>query len=173
MARLTLQELREDYEREKRGLSKEQERRIEGMLFNYPFFEVAIEDARRRLEDLYEDKLKISAAPTDEAIPSSGKKGYQHSDKTGQAAAAIADDPRAQAIKRDIKHHEKQRNSVARILAFLEEWSMQKERKFIELKYFERYGVAHICKELGLHTKKYYRFRKEVLHRCGQLKGWL
>jgi len=173
VAKVTLEELREDYEREKRGLSKDQERRIEGMLFNYPFFKVAIEDARRRLEDLYEDKLKISAAPTDETIPTSGKKGYQHSDKTGQAAAAIADDPRAQAIRRDIRHYEKQRNSVARILSFLEEWELQQERKFIELKYFERFGVAHICKELDLHTKKYYRFRKEVLHRCGQLKGWL
>jgi len=125
------------------------------MLYNYPFYEVAIEDARRRLEEIYEDKIKISAAPTNEAIPSSGKKGYQYSDKTGQAAAAIAGDPRAQAIKRDIKHYEKQRNSVARILAFLEEWELQQERKFIELKYFERYRVAHICKELGLHTQKY------------------
>ena len=142
---------------------------VEEILYDFPYYARAIEDAKVRLAELEENIITSGSASL---ILSSGSKNHHVSDRTGWAAQKLADDPSIRAIRRDLQEYKRRQATVERILSFLEKYDLQDELLFIREYYFKRSRLPTIEKALGLSRSSVLRLKKQVLHRICTLLGW-
>ncbi len=170
MPGITLKELQESYSRDQTGLTRQQFREMEGILYNYPFLGHAISDALQKLEEI---RFDLIANPGTSIIANEGGgKTNKISDKTGETVIKFDEDPRACAVKRNLSYYRRAQVTVNKILDFFEQ-HIPEHALFIRRKYFEMATNDELVDELNISPRGYYRRREEVLYYCGKVAGWL
>lgn len=159
----------EDYARNgEPKLTKAQERRIEGALYDFAYIEQHIKTLEDEINFITENAVRIAAPPTD----SPGAKTYRPADNTGEAAQRLADNPRIREIKKDIRWHRREQQRVEIALQFLKKY-FPEMKQFIERKYFQLATAQELQREMFIEKSAFYKYRREVLHRVAALWGWL